>query len=79
MSEILIRCMKETCGLRQRKIAEPWMIGREWEVERRRAEISDLVQKRNKLMSRPQTRHIGRIVDGVRAELKGKRRELKGS
>ena len=78
--DTLARVMREgaelACGTRERKIENPWLVGKENEIEAMRNRIDDLVRERNRLDGERTTRNTVAIRDRVKEELKNERRHL---
>ena len=84
IADVTTEAAIEVCGTTERKIENPWMIGREEEIERMRTRISIAIERRNDLTSR--IRESESIVEKarleaerqpVREELKEARKDLK--
>ena len=79
MADIMIKCIRETCGTRGRKINDPWTVGHEEEMEEMRVNISRLVIERDRLSAQRRTRAREREIKIVKYQLKEERRRKKGS
>ena len=88
VSKLVKAAAREVCGVLRRKIAQPWMVGREEEVSRLSEEIRLAVQERdsflkicrarNRLRPRREDRRgdeVDRQVEGTRNRVKMARRE----
>ena len=40
LTDIMVKCVKETCGTREKKIASPWLVDKEDQLEEMRENIS---------------------------------------
>ena len=83
MAEGMTEAARETCGNRTRKVANPWTRGREDVLEVLNGDISQLIERRDRLNQGRATR-AGRQQQeeerrGVREELKRARKRLKDS
>ena len=84
ISKIVTEAALETCGTTERKIENPWMIGREEEIERMRNRIAEAIQRRNQLtvniretQLREEKERLEQERQPVREELKEARKDLK--
>lgn len=79
LTDVMVESAKEVCGVRERRIENPWMIGREEEVEGMRREIQGRLAERTELNTRRRTRAVEVRLREVRARLKEARGVLKRS
>ena len=56
LTDIMVKCVKETCGTREKKIASPWLVDSEDQLEEMRKNICTLVERRNELQAYRATR-----------------------
>ena len=90
MSEVMIRAAKDVCGMREKGIENPWVIGHEENISERMARVNVAVNERNECMSRLNAVHGMRTrrgggqrmflegqVERARAEVKRARKEVK--
>ena len=70
----MVKCVKETCGTREKKIASPCLVDREDQLEEMRENISSLVERRNELQAYRATRARDRELAQVREDLKRARK-----
>ena len=51
LTGIMVKCVKETCGTREKKIASPWLVDREDQLEEMRENISTMEERLNELQA----------------------------
>ena len=51
VSEIMVRAAKEVCGVREKGVLNPWVIGHEESIRERTSRVNDAVNERNECMS----------------------------
>ena len=74
LTDIMVKCVKETCGTREKKIASPWLVDREDQLEEMRENISTLIERRNELQAYRATRARDRELTQLREDLKRARK-----
>ena len=74
LTNIMVKCVKETCGTREKKIASPWLVDREDHLDEMRDNISTLVERRNELQAYRATRARDRELTELREDLKRARK-----
>ena len=79
LTEVLVGSAREVCGERERRVENPWMAGREEEVEGMRRDIQETLRERTELHTRRRTRAVEQRLAGVRRRLKAARDRLKRS
>ena len=62
--EVMNEAAEEVCGLESGRVANPWMIGHEREVNERREEIERLISERNSMQVRVNARRRLRVRRG---------------
>ena len=84
IARVTTEAAAETCGTEEKRVENPWMIGRDEEIERMRQRITRAVQRRNQLTSdiraattRREKERIELARQPVREELKEARKDLK--
>ena len=77
VSEVLRESAMEVCGMRERRVENPWTVGREEELEDMRRGIQHEVEERNMLLGMRRTRAREERLRGIRERLKRARKELK--
>ena len=77
LTDLMVRCVRELCGTRERRMNNPWMAGREEEDEHMKRIINDLIIRRNSLLEGPRTRTRDRDITQTREELKRARKDHK--
>ena len=75
-AEVVVEGAKEVCGVREKKVENPWMIGREEEVDVLRREITVCVERRNEEAEKERRGQANQVV-GARGMLKEARNELR--
>jgi hypothetical protein len=77
--EVVTQAATEVCGIQERRIENPWMIGREEDLQRMKSRISGAVTARNDLGERERTQgqNLEVEIGQVRERLKEARREMK--
>ena len=77
--EIVTKAAKEVCGESERRIENPWMVGKEEELQRMKSRIAGAVTERNRIAET--ARRNGEEMDGemerARETLREARREMK--
>ena len=70
--EKAVEVAKEVCGVSSRSVENPWMMGREEEIERSRRAISGAVERRNELATAERRGEVEEEeeVERAREELK---------
>ena len=84
IAKVTVEAATETCGVAEKQILNPWMIGRDEEITRMRARITAAVQQRNQLTAsireagdRDEKERLERERQPIREELKEARKDLK--
>ena len=89
VAEVLVKSVKEVCGLGNRGVASQWTVGREREIEERIEGIVERVRRRNERVGMLNARRRLRARRGkgveqmedevawIRGEIKEVRKELK--
>jgi hypothetical protein len=77
--DLVTKAAKEVCGEEEKRIENPWMIGKEEELQRLKSRISGAVSLRNSLSERARTlqQDLDREIDEARENLKDARRIMK--
>ena len=77
--DLVTRAAKDVCGEEEKRIENPWMVGKEEELQRMKSRISGAVARRNAISERART--LGEDLERETAEakenLKDARREMK--
>ena len=81
MAKIMTTAAEEVCGRSVKEVDNPWNVGHEEEIERRQANISELVERRNWIdqvrITRANERRMEEEREVIRERLKDERKELK--
>ena len=90
VSEVMVRAAKDVCGIREKGVLNPWVIGHEESIRERMARVNEAVNARNECMSRLRARHGMRTrqggaqrsllesqVERARAEVRNARKDVK--
>ena len=75
LTNLMVKCVTELSGIRERRVTNPWMASREEEEEQMRRKISDLIARRNFLLETPNNRE-GETAQ-TRDEMKRARKDHK--
>ena len=77
----MMKCVKEICETREKKVASPWIVYREEQMEDMRVNISNLVERKKKLqgarITRVRDRELARVKDEVRRAKKQQKMKLR--
>ena len=71
---VTIAAAKEVCGEQERRIENPWMIGKEERLQQLKSRINGAVSRRNEIRGR---QAVGEELDRARDELKNARKDMK--
>ena len=52
VSEVMVRAAKDVCGVREKGVVNPWVIGHEESISERMRRVNEAVNERNECMSR---------------------------
>ena len=80
ITDTLTRAAKDVCGVKERHIENPWMVGKEVHVERMRGVINGALERRNNLMERlnvEDTLELRQTLELTITELKEGRKTMK--
>ena len=84
LTEVVTEAAKEMCGKTEKKVENPWMIGREEEIDRMRSRVTNAIQSRNELTGRIRNTVVDeekivleRDSNTVKLELTEARKDLK--
>ncbi len=79
ITELVIRAAKDVCGEDEKRVQNPWMIGREEDLRRMKSAISGAVTSRNEIQERQRTQRLNldRELNEARERLKEARRVMK--
>jgi hypothetical protein len=69
--EIVLKAAKETCGESEKRIENPWMIGKEEELQRMKSRIAGAVTARNNLAEVARQNNLAEVARNVEAEVAG--------
>ena len=88
MIGMVITAAKEVCGMTTRDVTNPWTLGKEEEIERRKERIKVAVRRRNERMQEivvrrrlwPRKEDVAREVElaRMRTEVRKARKDMKG-
>ena len=80
LTELVVSAAKEVCGTEEKKVDNPWMVGREDELQRMRLRLTNAINSRNELVARVRDDdHADNLDDQMNAakvELKESRKDL---
>ena len=78
LTKIVIKAAEEVCGKEERKVENPWMIGREEELQRMRSRLTAAINLRNELVARSRNNvdDLNLQVAAAKVELKESRKDL---
>jgi hypothetical protein len=71
LTNIVTRAAKDVCGTEEKKVDNPWLIGKEDEIQRMRSRVTTAINSKNELIVR------NRELDGLEQELEVAKTELK--
>ena len=77
ITDITIKAATEVCGVEEKKIENPWMVGKEEQINRMRNRITECVNSRNELMDRSRMTNDREEKTRIEAELNNTTEELK--
>ena len=77
LSKIVLTAAEEICGIEEKQIENPWMVGRDEEVTIMRARITTALNKRDNLLEQQQNTNDNEVRENIQAELAATRNELK--
>ncbi|MCP3661889.1 MAG: hypothetical protein GY696_05230 [Gammaproteobacteria bacterium] len=77
--DIVLKAAKETCGESEKRIENPWMIGKEEELQHMKSRIAGAVTERNRLAetARQNMQDLDQEIEQARQSLREARREMK--
>ena len=77
--DIVLKAAKETCGESEKRIENPWMIGKEEELQHMKSRIAGAVTERNRLAetARQNMQDLDQEIQQARQSLREARREMK--
>ena len=83
ITEVVTKAAEDICGIQEKKIENPWMAGRDEEIQRMRARITGCLTQRNDCLERKgQERDAVELLrletelDRIKTQLKEARTEL---
>ena len=79
LTNIVIKAAEEVCGKEERKVENPWMVGREEEIQRLRSRLTNAIEERNGLVARIRGTGADDNIDDLNPQLAAARVELKES
>ena len=79
ISEVLLKAAEDICGTEERKIENPWMVGREGEIHGLRTRITGCITTRNDLLERQRETDDRAEKDRIDIQLEETRETLKGA
>jgi exonuclease III len=79
LTDVLVGSAKEVCGVRERKIENPWMVGKDEEVEGMSRAIQEALEEKTELTSRRRTRAVEERLRTAKVRLKEARKVMKRS
>ena len=80
ITDIVIKAAEEVCGREEKKIENPWMIGKDEEVQRMRDRLNRALERRNLLAVRQRenpNEDLDNEITESREEVKNSRKEIK--
>ena len=79
MIDLVLREAKEVCGEDEKRVENPWMVGKEEELQRMKSKISGAVTQRNTVKERERVQQLNLEVELNEAieRLREARREMK--
>ena len=77
LTEVVTKAAEDICGTQEKKVLNPWMAGREGEIERLRANITGKLTQRNDLMERQREADTQQEADIINLELQQTKDQLK--
>ena len=81
IADTVVKAATEACGVKEKHIESPWMIGKDEIIVKMRQRITDAVGRRNTIMENLNTgdEYSEEILEECRTELKEARKDLKRS
>ena len=77
ITKVVTKAAEDICGLQEKKIENPWMVGRDEEIQRLRARITGCLTQRNDCMERRQGERNAADIERLEAELNQIKTQLK--
>ena len=77
VAEVMRESAREVCGMRERRIENPWMVGHENTLDELRSLVQRWNERKNELLTRRRTRAVEADIEDAKEHLKEAKKEMK--